>query len=191
MPVILMQGDPAYQIGPNGALYNSADLDAQKISTLALHGKYRITRVDRGPGLAVVAPGGHSRSPTRRTISAPIPAFGTGRRSSSSTASDSAKRFQVGVNVGYRGHTGENPRFEQDLAGEDQLEEGTLEYGDTPTFGVGLSLRANDALDIVAETYGTYLMAGDSADAAEAQHGVPRRHQALHREEQLPDARRR
>ncbi|HVR20353.1 MAG TPA: hypothetical protein VMS65_11670, partial [Polyangiaceae bacterium] len=34
MPVILMSGNPAYQLGPNGALYNSADLDAQKVSTL-------------------------------------------------------------------------------------------------------------------------------------------------------------
>ena len=52
-PVILMNGNPAYQIGPNAALYNSADLDSQKLSTLALHGKYRITRIDRGPGLAL------------------------------------------------------------------------------------------------------------------------------------------
>src|SRR5262245_50650436 len=52
-PVILMNGNPAYQIGQNGALYNSADLDSQKLSTLALHGKYRLTRIDRGPGLAV------------------------------------------------------------------------------------------------------------------------------------------
>ena len=157
MPVILMGGNPAYQIGPNGDLYNTTDLDAQKISTLALHGKYRLTRVDRGVGIAVSMQAGIPVADAPHDLGAD-PGFWYWPQLIVEHGVDSAKRFKIGVNVGFRGHTGENPRFEQDLAGENQLEEGTLEYGNTPTLGVALSLRATDALDIVAESYGTYLM---------------------------------
>src|SRR5262249_16659829 len=58
VPVILMSGDAAYSVGPTGNTYNSAPLDAQKIETIALHGKLRITRVDRGVGLAAVVQAG-------------------------------------------------------------------------------------------------------------------------------------
>ena len=45
VPVVLASGDPAYNIGPNGnQLYDTAALDSQGISWLALHGKLRITR---------------------------------------------------------------------------------------------------------------------------------------------------
>jgi outer membrane protein OmpA-like peptidoglycan-associated protein len=157
IPVILMGGNPAYQIGPNDGLYNTTDLDAQKISTIALHGKYRLTRVDRGVGLALSMQAGIPVAGAPSDLGAD-PGFWFWPQLIAEHGVDSAKRFKIGVNVGFRGHTGENPRFEQDLAGENQLEEGTLEYGNTPTLGVALSLRATDALDIVAESYGTYLM---------------------------------
>ena len=163
MPVILMGGNPAYQIGPNGDLYNSADLDSQKISTLALHGKYRLTRVDRGPGLAVSIQAGIPIADAPHDLGAD-PGFWYWPQFIVEHGVDSAKRFKIGVNVGYRGHTGENPRFQQDLAGEEQLAEGQFEYGNLGTMGVALSLRANDALDLVAESYGTYLLGGDSAE---------------------------
>jgi outer membrane protein OmpA-like peptidoglycan-associated protein len=73
-------------------------------------------------------------------------------------------RFHVGLNVGYRVHGGDNPRFQNDLTGRPQLAEGKLEYGNLGTFGLGLSYRVLDALDLVAETYGSYLTAGDSTD---------------------------
>jgi hypothetical protein len=163
MPVILMGGNPAYQIGPNGGLYNSADLDAQKISTLAIHGKYRLTRVDRGPGLAVSVQAGIPIADAPHDLGAD-PGFWYWPQFIVEHGVDSAKRFKIGVNVGYRGHTGENPRFQQDLAGEEQLAEGQFEYGNLGTMGVALSLRANDALDLVAESYGTYVLGGDSAE---------------------------
>src|SRR5687768_17029300 len=135
IPVILMGGNPAYQIGPNGDLYNTTDLDAQKISTIALHGKYRLTRVDRGIGLAVSMQAGIPVADAPHDLGAD-PGFWYWPQLIVEHGIDSAKRFRIGVNVGFRGHTGENPRFEQDLAGENQLEEGTLEYGNTPTLGV-------------------------------------------------------
>ena len=53
-----MAGAEAYDIGPTGGTYNSDKLDSQKPSFLGVHGKLRLTRVDRGIGLAVVAQAG-------------------------------------------------------------------------------------------------------------------------------------
>jgi outer membrane protein OmpA-like peptidoglycan-associated protein len=162
-PVILMNGNPAYQIGPNGGLYNSADLDAQKLSTLALHGKYRLTRLDRGPGLALSLQMGIPIADAPHDLGAD-PGFWYWPQVIFEHGIDAAKKFKVGINVGYRGHTGDNPRFQQDVAGDDQLEEGTFEYSDLSTAGFALSLRATDALDIVAESYGSYQLSGNSTD---------------------------
>ncbi|HEX2882156.1 MAG TPA: hypothetical protein VHO25_21700, partial [Polyangiaceae bacterium] len=57
VPVVLMTGDENYNIGPAGGLgpYNTGVLDEQSISTIGLHGKLRLTRVEKGIGLAVSA----------------------------------------------------------------------------------------------------------------------------------------
>jgi OOP family OmpA-OmpF porin len=164
IPVVLLGADPTYQIGADGAQHNSARLDRQTISTIALHGKYRITRVDRGPGLAIVAQAGIPIGDVSRDLGGD-PGFWYWPQAVLEQRLGSTQWFKVGVNVGYRGHTGDNPRFENDLTGRPQLEEGTFQYGNQATLGLGLSIRALDALDIVAETYGTYLMDGDADEA--------------------------
>jgi outer membrane protein OmpA-like peptidoglycan-associated protein len=164
LPVILMAGDEAFQTGPDGALYNSGKLDAQKFSTVALHGKFRLTRVDRGPGLALAIQAGIPLGGAPRDLGAD-PGFWYWPQAILEQRLGATQFFKVGVNVGYRGHTGENPRFGNDTTGEPQLAEGAFEYGNKATLGIGLSLRALDALDIVAETYGSYLMDGDSDEA--------------------------
>ena len=164
LPVILMAGDEAYQTGPTNALYNSAKLDAQKFSTIALHGKLRLTRVDRGPGLALAIQAGIPLGGAPRDLGAD-PGFWYWPQAILEQRLGATQFFKVGVNVGYRGHTGENPRFGNDTTGQPQLAEGVFEYGNMATLGIGLSLRALDALDIVAETYGSYLMDGDADEA--------------------------
>jgi len=161
IPVVLLAGDPAYQIGPQGQ--NAARLNEQAFSTLALHGKLRLTRVDRGPGVAIVGQVGFPLSGAPRELGAD-PGFWYWPQAVLEARMGSTDFFKVGVNVGYRGHTGKNPVFRNDPSGRQILKEGHFEYGNTPTMGVGLSLRALDALDIVAETYGTYLM-NDSDEA--------------------------
>jgi OOP family OmpA-OmpF porin len=161
VPVILMTGDEAYQIGPNGALYNSAALDSQKISSLALHGKLRLTRVDQTIGVAAVVQAGIPIADAPRDLGAD-PGFWYWPQIVVENHFFSSRRFHVGLNVGYRGHTGENARFEQDATGQDQLAEGPFEYSNLATFGLGLSYRVLDALDLVAETYGTYQLGGNS-----------------------------
>ena len=58
VPVVLMAGNEANELGATGNTYSTGKLDAQKISTVALQAKLRLTRVDRGPGLAVIVQGG-------------------------------------------------------------------------------------------------------------------------------------
>jgi outer membrane protein OmpA-like peptidoglycan-associated protein len=164
LPVVTLAGDPAYQIGPTGATYNSWRLDQQSFSTLALHGKVRLTRVDRGPGIALLAQVGFPVSGAPRELGAD-PGLWYWPQIVLEQRMGATQWFKIGVNVGYRGHTGKNPSFGDSPNGQPQLAEGHLEYGNTPTMGVGLALRALDALDIVAETYGTYLMGGDSDEA--------------------------
>ena len=162
MPVVLLAGDPAYHVGPTGATYNSWRLDEQAISSLALHGKLRLTRVDRGPGIALLVQAGIPLSGAPRELGAD-PNFWYWPQVAFEQRLGSTQWFKIGVNVGYRGHVGNNPRFGLSPNGQPQLKAGIFEYANTPTLSVGLALRALDALDIVAETYGTYELGGDSA----------------------------
>src|SRR4051794_35230251 len=65
IPVNLEGGSAVNGVGPNGALYNTAgDFNSQSFGFIGLHGKYRITRVERGIGLAALAQVGFAGSDT-------------------------------------------------------------------------------------------------------------------------------
>ena len=162
LPVVLLGGDPAYQIGPQGQ--NAARLNQQSFSTLALHGKLRLTRVDRGPGVALVMQMGFPISGAPRELGAD-PGFWYWPQAVLEQRLGSTNWFKIGVNVGFRGHTGDNPVYGNNANGLPILKEGYFQNGNLGTMGVGLSLRALDALDIVAETYGSYLLGTDSDEA--------------------------
>jgi OmpA-OmpF porin, OOP family len=161
IPVILMNGDPAYGIGPTDAQYNSAELNAQKISSLSLHGKFRITRVDRTIGLAAVVQAGIPIASAPRDLGAD-PGFWYWPQLVVENQFGATRRFHVGLNVGYRGHTGKGTKFGLDRNGELQLKEGLYEDSNLGTFSLGLSYRVLDALDLVAESYGSYQLGGNS-----------------------------
>jgi hypothetical protein len=136
LPVVTLAGDPAYQIGPTGATYNSWRLDQQSFSTLALHGKYRLTRVDRGPGIALLAQVGFPLSGAPRELGAD-PGLWYWPQIVLEQRLGATQWFKIGVQRRLRGHTGKNPSFGDDPNGQPQLKEGHLEYGNTPTLGVG------------------------------------------------------
>ncbi len=161
LPVVLMTGEEAYQIGENAALYNSKKLDRQEFATAALHGKVRITRVDRGPGLALAVQAGVPLGDAPKDLGAD-PGVWYWPQLIGELRAGRTGRFKIGANVGYRGHTGENPRFQQDSQGNDQLAEGEFQNGNLGTASAGLSYRALDSLDVVGETYLTYLLANDA-----------------------------
>ncbi|HEY1532828.1 MAG TPA: OmpA family protein, partial [Polyangiaceae bacterium] len=161
IPVNLMTGDEAYDIGPNGGQYSSAQLDAQKLSFLAIHGKLRLTRVDRGVGLAVLLQAGVPLTSAPRDLGADPKAW-YWPQFIVENQFGSERRFKVGVNLGYRAHGGKDPKFENDITGKPQLKEGTFEASNLGTYSLGLSYRVLDALDLVGETYASYQLAGES-----------------------------
>jgi OmpA-OmpF porin, OOP family len=164
IPVILMAGDPAYNIGPTGQQYNTARLDAQGLSTLALHGKVRFLRVEKGIGLAGLMQVGVPIGSAPENLGAD-PGAWFWPQVIAEKRFGATGRFRIGLNVGYRAHTGSNTRFENDTFGLQQLKEGRFEYSNLGTFQFGLAWRVMDALDIVGETYGTYQAGGNSASA--------------------------
>ncbi len=163
VPVILMTGDAAYGVGPTGGQYNSAPLNAQKISNLALHGKFRITRVDRSVGLAAVVQAGIPIASAPKDLGAD-PGFWYWPQLVLENQFGSTRAFHLGVNAGYRGHTGKDAKFGSDRFNGNlfQLKEGNFEASNLGTFSLGLSYRVLDALDLVAETYGSYQLGGAS-----------------------------
>ncbi len=161
VPVVLMAGDEANDIGPTGATYNAGKLDAQKLSTLALHGKLRLTRVEKGIGIAIIVRGGIPIGSAPKDMAAD-PGVWYWPSLAVENQFGASRRFKIGLNGGYRGHTGKNSQFGLDTDGRPQLAEGTLEYGNLATFGLGLSYRVIDSLDLVAESYGTYLLASNT-----------------------------
>ncbi len=163
VPVILMTGDAAYGVGPTGGQYNSAALNAQKISNLALHGKFRITRVDRTVGLAAVVQAGIPIASAPRDLGAD-PGFWYWPQLVLENQFGSTRAFHVAVNGGYRGHTGKDAKFGRDRFNGNlfQLKEGNFGGSNLGTFSLGLSYRVLDSLDLVAETYGSYQLGGDS-----------------------------
>ena len=154
-PVNLMSGDEVTQIGPAGNLYDASKLDVQNLSFVALHTKIRLLRPEKGFGVAVAMQGGLpvSQDVSRNLGSDPTAWFWP--RLILESQIGSTGQFRIGANAGYRFHNGKNPRFEQ-------LQEGTFEYGNLLTGGLGVSLRALESLDLVGETYLTQLASGNA-----------------------------
>ena len=82
---------------------------------------------------------------------APTRASGTGRRRSSRSASARPGSFSIALNGGFRGHI----RERHDARA---LKDGTYVDGNLFTYGGGVACRVLEPLDLVAETYGTYLI---------------------------------
>jgi hypothetical protein len=149
VPVVLMTGNEAYNVGPAGAPYNTVALDEQSINTVALHGKLRLTRVEKGIGLAVALQAGIPLGDASRNLGGE-PGVWYWPRVIAENRFGATGRLKIGVDVGYRGHQGNNSAFTSGA-----LEEGAFEYSDLLTFGGAISWRALDSLDLIAETYGT------------------------------------
>ena len=161
VPVVLITGDPAYGIGTGpefGAqTYNTLALDEESISRLAMHGKWRITRVQNTLGLALIGEVGVPLGDASENLGAD-PGFYYWPQVALEHRFGSTGIVRVGLNGGYRGHTGENAAF-----GSDTLKEGAVRHGDLGTFGGAVALRAWDGVELVGETYGTYLLDDQSA----------------------------
>jgi outer membrane protein OmpA-like peptidoglycan-associated protein len=151
VPVDLMTGNSI----TSEAGWNSSQLNSQTLGFLALHAKWRVTRVESFPiGVAVGLQVGFP------VTNAPQNAGG-----------DSSffywpelileKRFgsigqlRIKANAGYRGHSASNTVL--------NLYDGTYVDGSLFTFNGGVSYRIAEPLDIIAETYGTQLLASGAS----------------------------
>jgi outer membrane protein OmpA-like peptidoglycan-associated protein len=123
----------------------------QGFGFLGAHAKWRITRVEHGFGVALGLQAGYGLSNAASNASADDgfwywPSLILEKRFGPKG------EFRVAVNGGYRGHT---PTSTTTLP----LKDGTFADGDLATYGGGISWRVLEPLDLVAETYGTYLLA--------------------------------
>ncbi len=172
-PVVVNGGGQLAGIGPTGATYNDDKMDAQALGHVAAHIKLRLLRPDGPLGIALLAQAGHEIGGSREFAAEPgffyWPQLILERRFFGSD-------LRLGLNAGYRGHTGENPSFGDSPGGGAQLAKGDFKYSDLITAGFGVSVRVRPQLDLTAETYATYqLGGGDSADqklSAEALGGI-------------------
>ena len=57
-PLDLITSDGAIGVGPTGETYNNRGVDFQMFAGIAFHGKLRLTRIDDGVGIALLAQGG-------------------------------------------------------------------------------------------------------------------------------------
>jgi len=159
LPVVLASGDPAYNIGPDPqTLYDASSLDSQGLSWVALHAKLRLTRIEETLGLAILVQGGLPVGARSHNLVSE-PGAWVWPQAIADYQFGATGRFKVGLNAGFRWHAGDNSQF-----AANQLEEGQFRYGNLITGQFGVAWRALEALDLVGETYATYLLDDFSND---------------------------
>jgi OOP family OmpA-OmpF porin len=149
-PAILMSGDP--QPGVTG--WGPQALDAQSIGNVALHAKVKLTRASSGLGVAVAAQVGVPVSDAPRNAGGD-PSLWYWPMLILEKRFGSEEQLRLAANVGYRGHSASSTSL--------ALRDGRVRDGSRVTYGAGASLRIADPIDIVAETYGTYLLSDSDA----------------------------
>ena len=158
LPVNLMAGDEQVnKLTPPTALFpgqwGATPLDSQTLGFAAFHAKLRITRIDSGIGLAVAAQVGVplTDAPLNAGADPSVwywPMFIVEKRIGS------RDQFRVAVNVGYRGHAASSTVLTLNGGNNNPV---TWKDGSRVTYGGAVSFRVLEPLDLVAETYGTYL----------------------------------
>jgi outer membrane protein OmpA-like peptidoglycan-associated protein len=165
-PVILNGGEKVTDVGPGAtagkggknADYSTDSLNAQALGDLALHIKIPILRPDAPLGIALLAQAGVGVGGSRNFASEP----GFFYWPQLILEKQVGTVLRLGLDAGYRGHTGENPTFGIGKDKKPQLQSGLLEYGNLVTGSFAVSVRPAPVIDLVAETYATYQVGGAS-----------------------------
>lgn len=148
-PAVLMSGEPQ----PGVAGWGPQALDSQSIGFLALHAKVKLTRASGVLGVAAAAQVGVPISDAPRNGGGD-PSIWYWPMMIFEKRFGSEEQLKLAVNVGYRGHTASDTTLD--------LRDGRVRDGSRLTYGAGASFRVADPLDLVVETYGTYLLADAS-----------------------------
>jgi OmpA-OmpF porin, OOP family len=164
-PVNLMSGEQQVnqaglptQLPPPGQLqWNTTQLDSQAPGFIALHAKARVLRVERGFGLAVSAQLGVPISDAPRNAGAD-PGVWAWPQVIAEKRFGSSGQFKVGLNAGFRWHAPSDTMLD--------LKDGRFRDGQRVTYGLGLAYRVLEPVDLVADTYATYLVGDKGAASA-------------------------
>jgi OmpA-OmpF porin, OOP family len=157
IPVVLMTGDATGATGAGGetvAGWGNTQLDAQNLEFIALHAKLRLLRVEKGFGLAVGFQAGVPLTDAPQQAAAE-PGYFVWPQLMLEKRFGSRGQLKLEVNGGFRAHGNSSTNIE--------LRNGKYVDGDLVTYGGGAALRVLPAVDLIAETYGTYLLAGDAS----------------------------
>jgi outer membrane protein OmpA-like peptidoglycan-associated protein len=156
LPIDLASG--GQQLDSNGnpqAVYTNLwgpdKLALQGIGYVGAHAKWRITKVEHGFGLALGLQIGDGLSGTAQNAGADN-GFWYWPQVIAEKRFGSKGQFRIAVNAGYRGHSATTTTLPLEDGGK-------FVDGSLFTFNGGVSWRVLDALDLVGETYGTYLLA--------------------------------
>jgi len=151
LPVDLMSGSPL-SIFPND--WGPQKLDAQGLGYLAAHAKWRITRVERGIGLAIALQIGDGLGGAAANAGAD-PGFWYWPHIIAEKRFGSSGQFRIALDGGIRGHSSTSTVM--------PLVNGTYHDGNLLTYGGGISYRILEQVDLVGETYASYLLASDAS----------------------------
>ncbi|MBX3188396.1 MAG: OmpA family protein [Labilithrix sp.] len=149
-PAVLMSGTPQ----PGVAGWGPQAVDAQSIGHVALHAKVKLTRATSALGVAAAVQVGVPVSDAPRNGGAD-PSLWYWPTLIFEKRFGKDDQLRVAANVGYRGHAPSTTAL--------PLRDGLVRDGSRVTYGAGASLRVLDPLDVVAETYGTYLLSDSGA----------------------------
>jgi outer membrane protein OmpA-like peptidoglycan-associated protein len=154
LPIDLMSGSQQISNNVEAPVYNGLwspnQLTFQGLGYAALHAKWRITRVEHGFGLALGVQAGGGLSGAASSAGADNGFFYWPSLILEKRFGPKGE-FRIAANGGYRGHSATSTMM--------PLSAGTYKDGDLLTYGGGISIRVLEALDLVGETYGTYLLA--------------------------------
>jgi outer membrane protein OmpA-like peptidoglycan-associated protein len=157
-PVILMSGDAQLTRGtpptPAVAGWGTSALDVQTLQHVALHGKVKLTSAGSAVGLAVAAQVGVPLGDASRSAGAD-PSLWFWPMLIAEKRFGSGDQVRIALNAGYRGHAASSTTL--------ALRDGQVRDGSRLTYGAGASWRIFDPLDLVVETYGTYLLSDSAA----------------------------
>ncbi len=165
VPIVFMQGPNATVPGVyNDAVNDTSGLDVQGIGDITVHAKVRLLRAERAPiGLAAVLRAQIPTGDARGFSGEP----GVALWPSAVLEWRPRRRFRLGLELGYRLIFGDGARFPLNGRSEPTGMNATMpsapvdaeqiQYNDLLTFGLGMSLRVTDGLDVVAEAYGAQI----------------------------------
>lgn len=160
-PVNLASGEAQFdnqnppQATVNPGQWSPNAFDSQTLGFIAVHGKLRILRVERGFGLALATQVGVPVTDAPRSAGAD-PGFFIWPQLIGEKRFFGAGILKIGANAGFRAHSASGTQLD--------LRDGRFVDGQRITYGLGASVRVAEPVDIVADTYGTFLLGG--ADSA-------------------------